>query len=109
MMHANKIAVLGERQSVMGFSALGLSVHPVENDTQAIERFKKLARSEEFAIIYVTEAFVETLEQEIARYKDSVAPAVIIIPGRGGSQGLGLSALKDAVERAVGIDILNES
>ena len=106
--HPNKIAVLGERQSVMGFAALGLSIHPVESDSQAVDTFKRLARSEQYAIIYVTEFFVPALEQEIDRYKDSVAPAVIIIPGRGESQGLGLNALKQAVERAVGIDILAE-
>lgn len=108
MVHPNKIAVLGERQSVMGFAAVGLAVHPVENDAQALESFKRLARSEQYAIIYVTEAYVAALEQEIDRYKDSAAPAVIIIPGRGESQGLGLNALRQAVERAVGIDILAE-
>ena len=92
----------------MGFAAVGLSVFPVENNEQALETFKQLARSEQYAIIYVTELFVKALEQEISRYKDSVAPAVIIIPGRGKSQGLGLQALRQAVERAVGIDILAE-
>ena len=107
-MHPNKIAVLGERQSVMGFAAVGLSVWPVETDTQAQEQFRRLSRSEEYAIIYITEAYVPALAQEIDRYKDSEALAVIIIPGRGESQGLGLNALKQAVERAVGIDILAE-
>ena len=33
-------------------------------------------------------------------------PAIILIPGREGSLGIGKAALQDAVERAVGIDIL---
>lgn len=102
-----KIAVLGDRQSVIGFTALGLSVYPVEDNAEAAETFKKLARSEEYAIIYVTEDLSRALKQEIDKYKESVTPAVIIIPGRGGSQGLGLEALQQAVERAVGVDILN--
>ena len=104
----DKIAVIGDRQSVMGFAALGLAVYPEEEPGHALETFKRLARSEQYAIIYVTEALVKPLEQEIHRYKDSVAPAVIIIPGRGENLGLGLEALRQAVERAVGIDILNE-
>ena len=107
MLH--KIAVLGERQSVIGFQVLGLSVFPEEDEGHALQTFRRLAKSEQYAIIYVTEALAKALEQEIDRYKDSVSPAVIIIPGRGGSQGLGLQALKQAVERAVGIDILAES
>ena len=92
----------------MGFRALGLSVYPTEDDTHAVESFKRLARSEQYAIVYVTEALVQVLEQEIDRYKDSVVPAVIVIPGRGESMGLGLEALRQAVERAVGVDILAE-
>ena len=43
--------------------------------------------------------------EEIARYKTSVTPAIILIPGKGGSLGLGAQALQSAVERAVGADI----
>ena len=42
---------------------------------------------------------------EIARYKEAVTPAVILIPGKTGSLGLGAAALQSAVERAVGADI----
>ena len=42
---------------------------------------------------------------EIDRYKDAVTPAVILIPGKTGSLGLGAAALQRAVERAVGADI----
>ena len=102
----HKIAVLGERQSIMGFAAVGLEVFPVASEAQALETFKRLARSEQYAIIYVAESLVKPLEQEINRYKYHVAPAVIIIPERGESQGLGLKALRDAVASAVGVDIL---
>ena len=33
-----KIAVLGERESVMGFAALGLAVFPVESAEEAADR-----------------------------------------------------------------------
>lgn len=100
------IAVLGDRQSVIGFAALGLSVFPVENDGEAQETFRRLARSDEYAIIYITEVLSRKLSQEIEKYKDSATPAVILIPDRNGSLGLGQSALQSAVERAVGADIL---
>lgn len=101
-----KIAVLGDRDSVLGFSALGLSVFPVENADEAKDKLRTLARSGEYAIIYITENYYEELSLIIDRYKDSVTPAVILIPGTGGSLGLGKKAIDDAVERAIGADII---
>ena len=101
-----KIAVLGEKDSVIGFSALGLDVFPVENEDDAQKTFRRLASGGHYAIIYVTESFYAPLSHDIERYKDSVTPAVILIPGSNGSLGLGQTALDSAVERAVGANIL---
>ena len=102
-----KIAVLGERQTVVGFKALGLSVFPVADAEEAKRTFRKITRpEEEYAIIYVEESFAEALSREIDRFKDSPNPAVILIPGKDGSLGLGLSALNAAVERAIGSNIV---
>ena len=103
-----KIAVLGGSDTVMGFKALGLDVFPASGAEEAKEIFRHLTREsdEEYAIIYVEENLAQYLEHEIARYKDVPSPAIILIPGREGPLGLGQSALKAAVEKAVGIDIL---
>ena len=104
-----KIAVIGGRETVMGFKALGLEAFAVENAQEALGVLKKLAReSDEYAIIYIEENLASALEHEIARYKDSPSPAIILIPGREGRLGLGQSALKAAVERAVGTNILGD-
>lgn len=102
-----KIAVLGRRETVMGFKSLGLEVFPVERDEQAHETFKNLTRNnDEYAIIYVEENFYKSLSSEIDKFKDCPTPAIILIPGREGSLGFGRAALTAAVERAVGSDIL---
>lgn len=90
----------------MGFKALGLEVFPVAGSKEAHETFHRLASSEDYAIIYLEESLAGSLSAEIDKYKDSPSPAVILIPGREGPLGLGQKALKDAVERAVGSDIL---
>ena len=46
------------------------------------------------------------MEADIARFKDSLTPAIILIPGKEGSLGIGMRNIKQAVERAVGADIL---
>lgn len=100
-----KIAVLGDRDSVLGFKALGLDVFPVENREEGRQLLHRLAR-EEYAILYMTEQLAAGLEADIARYKDEVTPAVILIPGKGGSLGIGRANVTKSVERAVGADIL---
>ena len=62
--------------------------------------------SEDYAIIYVEENLAQELQHEIDKFKDVPKPAIILIPGREGPLGLGQTALKAAVERAVGSDIL---
>ena len=100
-----KIAVLGDKDSVLGFKALGLDVFPAENVEEAKRTLHELAK-ENYAVIYLTEQYAAGMGPEIARYKDVPSPAIILIHGREGPLGLGQSALKAAVEKAVGIDIL---
>lgn len=100
-----KIGVLGDRDSVLGFRALGLDVFPVENITEARQTLHRLAK-DQYAVIYVTEQLAAEMPAEIDSYKDELTPAIILIPGRDGSLGLGSSALQSAVERAIGSGII---
>ena len=100
-----KIAVLGDRDSVLGFKALGLDVYPVETVEEAKDRLHKLA-AEDCAIVYLTEQLGVEMEAEIARYKDELKPAIILIPGVAGNTGKGIKGVKKSVEQAVGSDIL---
>ena len=105
----NKIAVIGGRETVMGFKALGLEACAAADAAEALAALRRMTReSEDYAIIYIEETLAEALRHEIDRYKDSPRPAIILIPGREGSTGLGLTALKAAVERAVGTNILGD-
>lgn len=104
-----KIAVIGGRETVMAFKALGLETFPAADGTEAGKILRNLTRgSEDYAIIYIEEVLAAQITAEIDRFKDSPAPAVILIPGREGSIGLGQAALKAAVERAVGTNILGD-
>ena len=80
-----KAAVIGDRQSVMGFRALGLTVECAETPEQAAGALHP---------------------QEIAQYLDLPQVAVIPIPSKDGVLGIGDRELHSAVERAVGADIL---
>ena len=102
-----KIAVLGDRESVLGFKALGLSVFPAETAEEAKTVLHRLAK-EDYAVVYLTEQYAAQMEAEVARYKDELTPAVILIliPGKAGSLGIGMANVTKSVDRAVGADIL---
>ena len=102
-----KIAVMGGSDTVMGFKALGLDTYPVSDSGEAKNIFSKITAPEKnYAVIYLEESLSKTLSDDVSRFVDKVTPAIILIPGRDGSQGLGLTALHDAVIRAIGTDIL---
>lgn len=100
-----KIAVLGDRDSIYGFAALGLDIFPVKSTEEAAKTLKKLAEGQ-YAVIYLTEALQAVLEKEIDEYLSERIPAIIPIPGVLGNTGMGLRNVKKSVERAVGSDIL---
>ena len=101
----HKIAVLGDKDSVLGFRALGLDAVSADTAEQARPILHRLAK-EGYAIIYLTEQLAAGLGAEVVRYKDELTPAIILIPGKEGSLGIGMANIKTAVERAVGADIL---
>ena len=57
-------------------------------------------------MVYLTEQLGVNMEAELARYKDELTPAIILIPGKEGSLGIGKANIQSAIERAVGADIL---
>lgn len=100
-----RIAVVGDWESVMGFRALGLDTYPVTDAEQARSKIRELAKTD-CAVIFLTEQLAKDMDDVIARYKDELRPAIILIPGRDGSLGIGKANIQRAIERAVGADIL---
>jgi V/A-type H+-transporting ATPase subunit F len=100
--------MIGDRESVLCFRAVGFDVV----DTTEFERAKEALfefASKNYGIIFVTEQVAQLLEKQLEAYKDSTVPAIIVLPGSRGSNGMGLKAVKKSVERAVGADILFQS
>ncbi len=100
-----KIGVIGDRDSVMGFQVLGLDTFPVTDADETRRLIHKLAK-EDYAILYLTEHIAAQIPQELERYKDQLTPAIILIPSKEGSLGLGMANVSRTVERAIGADIL---
>ncbi len=101
-----KIAVMGDRDSVSGFACLGFDTYFISDKSSGDKKLRELSK-EGYAIIYITEALASELSDEIDKYKDSVTPAIILIPGVSGNTGEGMASVLRSVERAVGSQLLN--
>lgn len=100
-----KIAAVGDRDSVLGFASLGLDVFSPLETKEASKLIRRLAE-EGYAVIFLTEALANELQDELEKYNSSPLPAITLIPGARGNTGEGMKAISRFVEQAVGSDIL---
>lgn len=100
-----KVGIVGDKDSVLTFKAIGIEVFPVENAEEARKAVDTLAYNN-YGVIFLVEQFAKDLEETINRYSKSITPSIILIPGSQGSLGIGLNKIKDNVQKAVGINIL---
>ena len=70
-MASYRIAVVGEKDSVLGFQALGLDVFPAGGADQARTALHRLAK-ENYAVIYLTEQLAANLEEDIPAHSRMV-------------------------------------
>ena len=100
------IAVMGDRDSVYGFAALGFHAYDTETeDVSAL--FSKLCRSD-YGIIYITEEAAAQIPAAIQKQRMQITPAVVLIPGTKNNTGAGITGIREAVKKAVGSDILSD-
>lgn len=103
---AENIAVIGDSESVKGFGAIGLDIYPCESAEESAHLLRKIADSDNYAVIFLTEELFVSVEKERARYEEKLTPAIIPLPGVKGNTGIGLKRLSLFVEQAVGSDII---
>lgn len=104
-MSRHRIAIIGDKASVMGFKVLGFEAVAVSDAAAARDALRRLVR-EGYAIIYVAESSASGILDAINEYADRPSPAIVLIPGSQGSLGIGMNKMRRAVEKAVGADIL---
>lgn len=116
-MNNYKIAIIGSREAIIGFKALGLEPVYVSDSAQALESLYALKREKvevggeqinKYAILFIIEDFAMDIPvDDYKKLTSDPLPAIIPLPGQLGSTGFGLTKLKRIVEKAVGMDILN--
>ncbi|MDE5766031.1 MAG: V-type ATP synthase subunit F [Clostridia bacterium] len=99
-----KIAIIGDGDSIMVFRAAGVATFSAENEAKARDVLRKVAK--DYQIIFLTEELAKPLTEFLKRFDEQPYPVVLSIPSKNGSTGHGTELLKNAMERALGVDIL---
>ena len=100
-----KIGVIGDKDSILAFKALGIDVFPVVDPAEARRQVDLLGRNK-YGIIFITEQIAELIPETIERYNNQIVPAVILIPNNEGTLNIGIDRINKNVEKAIGSNIL---
>jgi len=103
----SEIAMIGDRDSILGFKSLGVSIFPAEDQEKAITAFRTII-DEEYKIVFITDDIIPPQETISEYIRNRDFPVVMPIPSNKGSTGVGGDRLRDLVRKAAGADILAE-
>ncbi|MFQ5646435.1 MAG: V-type ATP synthase subunit F [bacterium] len=100
----SKIAVIGDRDSILGFKALGLGIFAVNSSEGALDQLKALMGGD-YAAIFITENYAAPVVDRIAELEKEITlyPSIVIIPSHHGGQGLGMEKTRLMIEKAIGM------
>ena len=104
MAKSGKLAVIGDKDSVLAFKAVGAETFSPSGQFETNDLVKKL--KDDYAVIFITEDLAEQISDTIDKLKTRAYPAVIPIPAGNGSNGFGMRGIRKDVEKAIGADIL---
>ncbi|MBS3939269.1 MAG: hypothetical protein KGZ50_12020 [Peptococcaceae bacterium] len=100
-----KIGLIGDRDTTMGFRALGLATFEVSGQSDTEQAVLEVMR-DNFAVVLITERAYARVAQMLHEHRDRALPVYSLIPDNQGSIGLGQKRLSKMIERAIGVDIL---
>ena len=98
-------AVIGDEDTVLGFTLVGLRGRSVSSQKEAEDAFHAVISETEVGIILVTERVAELIRPLVDGYIfGSSFPLIVEIPDRFGKME-GRLSLRDMVNRAIGIKL----
>ncbi|MHC4104584.1 MAG: V-type ATP synthase subunit F [Planctomycetota bacterium] len=104
-----KIAVLGDTDFVMPFSALGVDTYAVGLTAGDVDENARKIISEKYALVVVAENVAPQAEEVFDAYEDLPTPCIVVVPFTTESKGLATQALGEVLKMATGINILQNS
>jgi len=103
-----KIAVLGDTDFVMPFSALGVDTYAVDMPERISEAATNIVGSN-YALVVVAENIASLADVVFSECQDQPTPCVVVVPFTTESEGFATEALAKVLKMATGINILENS
>jgi vacuolar-type H+-ATPase subunit F/Vma7 len=101
-----KVAVLGDADFVMPFSALGVDTYSVGQTAEQIRESANKIVSDKYALVVVAENIAPKVEEIFAAYQDAPTPCIVVVPFTTEPTGVATRTLGKAIKMAAGINIL---
>ena len=101
-----KVAVLGDADFVLPFSALGADTY---SSSQWSDRKLEIANkiiSDKYALIIVAENIAPMVEEVFSDYQGAPTPCIVVVPFTAEPTGIATKTLGEALKMAAGINIL---
>ena len=104
-----KIAVLGDTDFVMPFSALGVDTFIVgRTDKEMVESAERVI-SGKYALVVVAENIAPAVEEVFSVQRNMPTPCIVVVPFTTESEGFATQALSEVLKMATGVNILQNS
>ncbi len=101
-----KVAVLGDADFVMPFSALGLDTFVVGHTSQETIEVAEKIIGDKYALVVVAENIAPALEEVFSAQMDSPIPCIVVVPFTTEPTGFATAALAKSLKIATGVNIL---
>ncbi len=106
-MKSNDVAVIGEREAVLGFKLLGVRNVFMETGEKAADKLKDLLYQKAHDLIIVSEDVRDSLDNKtIYDAENSLRPIVLFMPSMKGERTE--ESLEEFSKRVLGVDIWNK-
>ena len=104
-----KIAVLGDTDFVMPFSALGVDTFIVGRTGKEMAESAERVISGKYALVVVAENIAPVVEEVFSAQRNMPTPCIVVVPFTTESEGFATRALGEVLKMATGINILQNS
>jgi V/A-type H+-transporting ATPase subunit F len=100
-----EIAMIGDKDSILGFKSLGITVFPVSNAEECVKALKDVIK-QDYKVAFITEQMAPELSEISELLSGITFPVVTMIPSNRGTTGTSMKRLQELVRKAAGADIL---
>jgi len=104
-----KVAVLGNADFVMPFSALGVDTFLAGQTDEQIAQSAEKIISGKYALVVVAENIAPAIQEAFSTQMDSPTPCIVVVPFTTESEGSATQTLGQVLRMATGINILQNS